>query len=492
LYYRLIYTNPPRHHPHYPREVRDGGEEHIRDGDDVEYIPGAANTATTGSLYIATQYSIVDKAMEAAAEIALVAARVDSEVAARAEAERTNLSVKSPPPRDPNNVYAEDDDDMDWGDYMDTQRMKRRERKAARQVATLDAAMSGLGPASTNVKLVPASPTVKLERSVKLKPASPTGKPEPAAPTVKPESASPMVKPEPTTPDVKPRFVPGPKELYLGLDAYDSDEFQVQVGGDEGPVVLHSNVYKKDFKVPRPRIGSALKNLHHEQIQKVLIPNSCRCSRGCHSTFSSQDVLDTRMHYLSFNDQGACSVFITNEITRLAQLGGYKYYLSHTSKPLTQVCSLFFRRAYGFSSGKLQECRIRLGSAGVGTQKHGNSGKVYSTKKQCSTICRAFWVCFYDLRCQKPSEDMWLSPTNLTHQYIYNNEFLPFCKRSLSLDAEHCPRRSAFEEASRHDDFNYIKKRARHRHLRCGVTHTRTHARTQPFFFCSHPHADMY
>jgi hypothetical protein len=65
---------------------------------------------------------------------------------------------------------------------------------------------------------------------------------------------------------------------------------------------------------------------------------------------------------------------------------------------------------------------------------------------------------------------MWLAPSNLTHRHIYDHDFLPYCERTLGLTGSAAISQAAFERASRHDDFQYIKKRAKHRHLRCEVS----------------------
>jgi hypothetical protein len=261
------------------------------------------------------------------------------------------------------------------------------------------------------------------------------------------------------------------KHPYPSLRRYDAEEFELPttIPDDGSPVAIKSMPFARSFSVPPSRVNSALKNMHSSKIRKVLKPSSCACGRQCHLKFTTMDIIDARLHYLSYPSEEACNLFIIGEMTRYASLGGFAYYLTQTSSPAVQCCPMFFRSALGFSAGKLQACRERTRSGASGAKTHGNTGKSYHTKRQAAIICKAFWIYFYDLRCQKPNDDLWLAPSNLTHQYIYTHEFLPYCEKTLGMTALNAIGRSSFENASKHSDFDYIKKRAKHRHLRCQV-----------------------
>jgi hypothetical protein len=259
------------------------------------------------------------------------------------------------------------------------------------------------------------------------------------------------------------------KRCYPTKSTYDTDQFSdVVVDEQASRATLTSSAYEQEFVVPLKRLGEALKNLTSSEIRRLgEKQNSCRCHRGCFKRFTPADILSCRTHYLSYPvAKDGATAFIVNEIRRFSALGGLKYYLSHSSSPDTEVCSTFFRRAYGFSNGKLSKCRIAA-QRGGGPLPHGNEGKIYSTKRDVQVICRAFWLYFYDLRCQKPNDNVWLQPSNISRAYIYKHDFLPWCKTTLKLEGKNVPGCSSFEDAAKHPDFSHVRKRAKHTHLRC-------------------------
>jgi hypothetical protein len=278
----------------------------------------------------------------------------------------------------------------------------------------------------------------------------------------------------PKTPGAKARGPKTSKPFYPTHVSYDPAQFDsVEVGTEFTPAKISSIHLKCIVTVPQKRLKNALKNLHFDSFTKMSNPKLvCNCDRKCEQQFGTQDILDSRKYYLQFATQEACNLFLIDELRSHAHLGSLNYYLKHTAKPDQRVCSTFYFSAYGFSNGKLQKCRERArGGKGKGSavkQPHGNSGKTYATSRQVEVVCRSFWMYFYDLRCQKPNEELWLHPTNLSHHYVYENEFLPWCTKSMKMEnPEQTVSRASFEKASKHGDFQHVKRRAKHRHLRC-------------------------
>jgi hypothetical protein len=168
--------------------------------------------------------------------------------------------------------------------------------------------------------------------------------------------------------------------------------------------------------IPKRNLKKAAKFLHPDSIAHLqTAPSMCRCARGCASEFTRRDIWTQRHQYLKHATEERASLAIVEELRQMRSGTTIHYYLRHALQHSDfEVCSRFYQKATGFSEGKMLECRGRAQHSGTPDFKSGNIGKTYSTAKQARRICKAFWLDFYDTRCQKPNDKMWLAPSQLT------------------------------------------------------------------------------
>lgn len=165
-------------------------------------------------------------------------------------------------------------------------------------------------------------------------------------------------------------------------------------------------------QVPAKQLDSALRVLHFQNVTRVLDPGACRCDRGCwhKGGFSVHDLTQTRYKYIQLRDNARWTFLAQCVEKSSGTASKWLYYLP--PKPQQEVCSQFFVKALGISHNKLPAVRT-LVATGTMPGPHGNTGKTYVTKTQAKSVVYAFWASFFDDRCQKPSEDLWLAPTQL-------------------------------------------------------------------------------
>jgi hypothetical protein len=160
--------------------------------------------------------------------------------------------------------------------------------------------------------------------------------------------------------------------------------------------------------IPARNLKRAAQLLHPDSIAHLqTAPGMCRCKRGCASEFTRRDIWMQRHQYLKHATEERASLALVQELRQMRSGTTIHYYLRHALHHSEfEVCSRFYQKATGFSEGKMLEARGRAQHAGDPNFSHGNTGKTYSTAKQARRICKAFWLDFYDTRCQKPNDEM--------------------------------------------------------------------------------------
>jgi hypothetical protein len=187
-----------------------------------------------------------------------------------------------------------------------------------------------------------------------------------------------------------------------------------------GITTLHHTVGSKDnvYKVPDHNAKRAAKLLHPDGLGELMKGGQkyCRCPRGCCQAFTVGALQARRLAYVQHASEARASKWIVQQLRTMRSGEEWTYYMPTGNGKEREVCSRFWHVATGFSESKLKVARDRARYGGEPNFTHGNRGKTYATAKNARRICKAFWLQFYDTRCQKPNDDMWLSPSQLTQR----------------------------------------------------------------------------
>jgi hypothetical protein len=167
--------------------------------------------------------------------------------------------------------------------------------------------------------------------------------------------------------------------------------------------------------VPYSQLNLAMKLLHYESVKRVFDPSKCRCKRGCwnRAGFSIADLTSDRHLYLQNGSEPAKTSWLAAELASGSRHLGEGWMYALRSKPNVEVCSYFYQSALGVSKNKMMAAREMARGGHLVALPHANTGKSYVTTKNARATMNAFWRHFFDQRCQKPSYDLWLAPTNL-------------------------------------------------------------------------------
>ena len=207
---------------------------------------------------------------------------------------------------------------------------------------------------------------------------------------------------------------------------YDKEVWEVRDGGKNTPCTLIHTSTQASYEVSPSRVNKALVALDPEECATVLVPSTrnCRCSRGCTSPWTLQDLLavreaifrqpseDSASRYLAAfiktqarqeappddsNESDASEQSGDNNLEELIRRRSAKctYTISHprTHKHV-EVCGTFFARAFNISTDKLNRARS-LSAAGP------NAVLPTKVKLDRSRLkynqARAFWWQLFDV-----------------------------------------------------------------------------------------------
>jgi hypothetical protein len=167
--------------------------------------------------------------------------------------------------------------------------------------------------------------------------------------------------------------------------------------------------------VPYTQLNIAMKLLHYASVKRVFDPSKCRCQRGCwnRAGFSIADLTADRYLYLQNGTEPAKRSWLAGELTAGSRHLGEGWIYTLRSHPKVEVCSCFYQAALGISKNKMMAAREMARGGSLVALPHANTGRTYMTTKNAKATMNAFWRHFFNQRCQKPSYDLWLAPTNL-------------------------------------------------------------------------------
>ena len=218
----------------------------------------------------------------------------------------------------------------------------------------------------------------------------------------------------------KPSISKGVKELQEHFPSWTIDE----VGEHSTYLKIQEKGQPVTCAISMNRAPKALQVLEYRDCVKVLLPDSCKCSRRCYEKVKATDVLTLRRENFELNpDEKSVSQWL---VTRLRAAGtaedGFPFSVfGH------EVCGSFYAKAHGVGRNKALGARqfAIQGVRPARRRKRGHlSSKAASTdcefeavasgKVPKSAICAAFWEDFINIFSQKPNTHTRLYPVTHT------------------------------------------------------------------------------
>ena len=173
----------------------------------------------------------------------------------------------------------------------------------------------------------------------------------------------------------------------------------------------------------------------------------------CHTRTTVESLLDLRLQtFLRDNEEA-----VTNHWADKVRCAGPVWRLDGHD-----VCRRFWYTAVGVSENKAKHIRTQ---AQMGPSARARPKSHPLRKREKYLYAYSFWDSFMST-CQTPNNEVRLFPTNKTFDQIWTDIFEPWYARS-GHPAKGKPSRRLWERVRWDEDFQDVKKRAKHHHLRC-------------------------
>ena len=248
-------------------------------------------------------------------------------------------------------------------------------------------------------------------------------------------------------------------------------------GRSRSAVTMIHDATGQSYTVPRTKFNKAAAALDPARFGFLLIPQTgdCKCARVCTKIpLTANDVLKERVPIWTA-DENSSALFakkLRSYNRQLVDSDGvipdgcnlqYKF-AGH------RVCSAFWRTGMGASDHTTRKAR-QMAISGNFMVAHAGAGRCKvqvaagDNEAHESLKCHTFWTHYFDTMCQRPNDDVRLFPTQEAFPHLYTETFLPYAK---NLGWKNVPKLRCFEHvACKHPDFQDVKKRKKHTHLRC-------------------------
>jgi hypothetical protein len=128
-----------------------------------------------------------------------------------------------------------------------------------------------------------------------------------------------------------------------------------------------------------------------------------------------------------------------------------------------EMCDDYFRCVFGISKDKLKGVRALLEDNYGGSVAPGRLNPIRPRVKY--NQCKAFWIELFKT-CQRPNDHTRLFPVNYSYAAIYDDFFVPWCKKTLVTGAG-VPCLGWLMSARHDSDFDDVADRPKHHHCRC-------------------------
>jgi hypothetical protein len=245
-----------------------------------------------------------------------------------------------------------------------------------------------------------------------------------------------------------------------------------------GMVSVTHDASGSTYKVPKTKMSKALFNLDPTTFAFVLNPTKthCKCSRVCHQHGITVPLILRARRSIYETDQPSLVLFAR----LLRSYNSHQVLLQDGTIPDEarlvyefngkRVCGDFWRTAMG-TSGHTKARACRMAKSGKFLVVHGSAGQTrvklesVGTEASESLKCHSYWTDFFNKSCQRPNDETRLFPTEQTFPAIYAESFLPYAARQKWKEI---PGVGLFTKvATSHPDFDDVKKKKKHTHLRC-------------------------
>ncbi len=120
-------------------------------------------------------------------------------------------------------------------------------------------------------------------------------------------------------------------------------------------------------------------------------------------------------------------------------------------------------KALATSTNTYQSVLKTVGSGCKIPGHHGNKGRLRTTMQ--NIICTAFWRDYFATYCQTSDNELYFWPVGSQMTWVYRKKFPTFCKNNFP--EERMPSQSCLISARYAKEFNNVKNRKDHFHIRC-------------------------
>jgi hypothetical protein len=242
-------------------------------------------------------------------------------------------------------------------------------------------------------------------------------------------------------------------------------------------VSLTNDASGATYKVPSTKFSKAVHNLDPSTFTFVLNPRKthCSCARVCHQKGITVPLILRARRSIYEAADPSLALFAR-------QLRSFNRHLVLPDGTIPAearlvykfndqvVCGDFWMTAMG-TSGHTKKRAARMAKSGKFIVVHGSAGQTrmklesVGNEAAASLKCHAYWTDYFYKTCQRPNDETRLFPTEQTFPSIYVEQFLPYAMRQHWADI---PKVGLFTRvATSHPDFDDVKKRKHHTHLRC-------------------------
>ena len=196
--------------------------------------------------------------------------------------------------------------------------------------------------------------------------------------------------------------------------------------------------------------------------QKSMCKTSHRCSRKCHDNGLLQEILDRRHEKLKYETKNDQHNFIAVVMKSFSQTGQGRVEFKIGRR---QVCYNFFLKACVISKNTYARLRKLSNSNSTAFLASAPKRKEHVIQE---LYCIGFWRMYFEAHCQTSDGETFYWPTGITMNFLYEKKFPKyFANHSKNAGPVELPSLSTFYRARGLPEFQNVKKRTKHFHLKC-------------------------
>ena len=217
------------------------------------------------------------------------------------------------------------------------------------------------------------------------------------------------------------------------------------------------------YTLPTCNVSKAKNLLDRSTVAfNVLNASWCRsdrnCSYNCHNNVPIQHILKVRYGKLKHQDHTAQKIYMAGLVNQCECINGRRQLLIEH----TPVCVSFWMKALVTCTNTYSDVVKAATSEVMIPGQHGNKGRIRVTEQ--NLIATAFWRDFFST-CQTADEVVYFWPVATQMEWVFQKKFPKFCKTYFPTKS--VPSKSCMVSARRAREFDNIKNRKDHFHIRC-------------------------